>query len=121
MIRGSVNGGARGLLRRLWDGDVDLAKTYWLFGYVIAFVVGLLLTMATVLLVGWGLMGVQALMLAYSVTWAVACWRSAGKYQGPRVWAWASRATIILQPVIVTTAVSWSALMVVFALLPYAR
>lgn len=116
-----MNGETRGLLKRLWAGEVGLAMTYWLFGYVLAFVVGLVATMAVLLTVNSALMGVQALMLAYSVVWAVACWRSASKYQGPRIWAWVGKATIILQPVIITTAVSWSALLVVFALLPFAR
>lgn len=94
---GYVDGETCGLLKRIWTGDVGLAKTYWIFGYVLSCVGGLVATMAVLLTAaasvdgcsssdGGVFRGLGRRMLA-----------SASQYRSPCIWAWAGKATIIRQ------------------------
>ena len=82
---------------RHWRGDFSLAKSYWLNGVVILgfgvnVVVEVAMTAALLALRGQPvvavvvLLGEIALGLAAYIWALVGIWRSAAKYQGPRVW-----------------------------------
>lgn len=80
------------LLRRLWRGEVPLARAFWEY----AIVYGLLLNLATTI-ASFALFAAKApaaygvmlflLPLPYNLLALVAVWRSAGRYRGPRHWA----------------------------------
>lgn len=75
------------LLRDLWRGDVSLVKTYWIYGVLVSVVLGALLNvMIRAQSVGFAFTLVWMAATVYGVFMAVAVWRSAGKYQGPKVW-----------------------------------
>lgn len=83
------------LLSRLWNGEISLPVTYWIWG-----VVGNRVTFAAVLVAGDSfasplfMVGVVACYLAYFVVTAVAIWRSSARYRGPRIWADLSRVSL---------------------------
>jgi len=64
-------------------GEFGLAKTYWLFGVVPAFFVGLAMrVVSTSSSVFW----IGALFIAYQLILLVAIWNAGKKYKGSRVW-----------------------------------
>ncbi len=87
--------------KRLWAGDVPLIQAFWDY----AIIYGLLLNLITdfvfyTLLVNDGntalIVLAFALPIPYNVLVAVAVWRSAGCYPGPKKWAeWARVGTVI--------------------------
>jgi len=96
------------LVRDLWQGDVPLVKTFWLFGVVVG--VGFAIVFAYIeyqsegLSEGFGfayIIGSRLFCFVYVVFINIAIWRSANKYRGPKWWA-------ILAKVMVV--VIWSAL-----------
>lgn len=86
------------LVRDLWTGDVPLAKAFWEFGVLYAILLSAASTMGSLAL--WSLdqmvLGfiVHVLPTPYAVLTFFAVWRSAGKYQGDRMWAGMARAAI---------------------------
>lgn len=82
------------VLARLWHGECGLARTYWLFGWMVAAAwVG-----ANALLNGmahrspgvvWSTADVAAdvIYLAYLGVWTIGLWRTAQIYKGRRAWA----------------------------------
>jgi hypothetical protein len=80
---------------KLAQGEVSLAKTYWLFG-----VIGTSILSAPFAIVTQG--GIPAILFvlifcAYIIFINISIWRSADKYQGLKFWALLSKAFIILQ------------------------
>ncbi|MBG0789473.1 MAG: hypothetical protein H0S80_03130 [Desulfovibrionaceae bacterium] len=89
------------LFKRLWRGEIGLARTFWIYG----FAVGFCLRLIPLLLVGLlgpnpafvlALMVYALFLIAYQVFIAVAIWRSAGRYQGNRAWAFLAKAMVVL-------------------------
>jgi len=85
------------LLKELWRGDVPLVKTYWIYGVVVSAVLSVLLRVL------WGMPAVNSVFAlvwiattVYGVFIAVAVWRSAGKYQGPKVWMILARVMAVM-------------------------
>jgi len=81
----------KGFFKKLQDGDYGLAKTYWLYGIVVSIVGNVL--QRTIL----AAMGKDGILLAFIIELIFVIyyvffqlpglWRSAKKYQGPKVWA----------------------------------
>jgi len=95
-----------GLFARHWRGDYSLARSYWVNGALIFhlginMILCIVLTIvlatlrgktALVLIVGFG----EIALLVAAYVWAlVGVWRSARKYQGPRIWPILARLAII--------------------------
>ena len=76
-------------LTRLWRGQIPLGMTYWVWGVLLnAFMRNLLIQGAT-----------TPYRVTYFVYYAfimVAIWRSAGRYQGRRIWMMLARVSVIL-------------------------
>jgi hypothetical protein len=79
-------------LRRLWNGDLPLAQAFWNW----AVVGGILVNVPTSILFLALIMGNRiaaafvvgyAVSLPYNIVAAVGVWRSAGRYEGERLWA----------------------------------
>ena len=90
-----------GVFRRVWRGEARLWVAFWIWGVGgnMAWL-GLL-----VLVVGTTRLGtvpepwawpVYLASLAWFVFVSVAIWRSAGRYEGPRVWAVLARAGVLV-------------------------
>lgn len=80
---------------KLMQGEVSLAKTYWLFGVVGISILSIPFAIATpgstpaILLV--------LLFSVYVIFINISIWRSASKHQGVNFWAFLSKASIVLQ------------------------
>ena len=90
----------------LWRGEIGLAITYWVFWvlgscviYMIAGALTAAITSGVVLVLG------RLTAVSYAVFVSVAIWRSAGLYQGPRLWAVLARVAVVLGAVQLLAAV----------------
>jgi len=73
-----------GFLSKLVNGDLGLAKTYWLFGVV----GGQLTTLLLLVITDEALMLVYTFVcVAYQIAVLIGIWRAATKYKGPKYWA----------------------------------
>ncbi len=97
------------LVQRLWGGEIPLFEAFWHY----AIVYGLLINLVTsalflALFVSDAPPAVLVLAfllpLPYNFLVAVAVWRSAGRYKGPRKWADLAKAGTILWLVALTVA-----------------
>lgn len=92
------------LIKRLWRGDESLVTTYWLYGVGVSVLINLLF-----LLVAYNAVALTrvrgheaispvlvVLAVAYAVYSGVAIWRSAGKYQGARIWSVLARVAVVV-------------------------
>lgn len=78
---------------RLSKGEFGLAKTYWLYGVLVGFVVGLALKPITSI----GLMTIIMLFYtAYQVLVAMGVWRAANGYEGKKSWAVLAKIAVVL-------------------------
>ena len=90
-------------LARLWAGSYSLPLTYWGWAVGGTLVWRLILalmnaTISPTAALAWFVAVLTLLaFVAYLVTTAVAVWRSAGHYQGPRVWAMLARVAVAVQ------------------------
>jgi len=83
----------------LWRGEVPLAKTGWLYGFLGL----LLLAFPIILLSGLGLVSaarpllltLSAAILLYAPFIAVAIWRSAGNYRGKFAWGLLAKGSVL--------------------------
>ena len=83
----------------LWRGEVPLAKTGWLYGFLGL----LLLAFPIILLSGLGLVSaarpllltLSAAILIYAPFIAVAIWRSAGNYRGKFAWRLLAKGSVL--------------------------
>jgi hypothetical protein len=79
---------------RLANGDLGLARTYWLCGVLVALVVSLISSFITSTRVITVFMAIYT--IGYGVPWALGTWRAARKYEGPKIWAVLARVAIVL-------------------------
>ena len=80
----SVPNNDKGFISKLSNGDFGLAKTYWLYGVVVGFVVQLVMKSITSI----GLLLIVMLAYtAYEIPVIIGTWHAADKYKGPKVWA----------------------------------
>jgi hypothetical protein len=89
-----------GILGRLWRGEIPLATAYWGWGVAGNFVGIVVLTLAEAIAPAVLLALLIVLHLAFSVVICVAIWRSAGRYDGPHVWASLARFAIVFGPLL---------------------
>ena len=80
-------------IKKVWRGNLPLSMTFWAFGVggYIALVVLMLAPLVIVNVLGY------ALSLAYVIFIPVAIWRSAGKYDGSRLWPVLAKLVAALQ------------------------
>lgn len=108
-IAAPAKGGS--FVARHWRGDISLPKSYWLNG-VLLFGLGINAILAIVFLIAvnlllhnlgaaWGIGIVYIALNCGAWVWAVVgVWRSASKYQGPRVWSVLAKIAIVLGVVV---------------------
>lgn len=88
-------------VKQLWRGDVPLFKTYWVFGFAVSILLNAIM-MFVVALQGEMpsleplFLGLWVFTTLYGLFMAVAIWRSAGKYEGPKHWGLLARAVVVL-------------------------
>ncbi len=87
--------GTAGLVARLWRGELSLPVTFWAFGFVPNFVIGLLLA-ALSTRTSQLARGVTYLYLGYYALMVIAIWRSSERYTGPKVWRVLARVMVML-------------------------
>ena len=81
--------------KNFWGGNFSLPVSYWLFGFVYSFIIGLVIIFIG-MIIGfsenmWGI-----LILPWTIFWAVGCWRSADKYKGLMLWHVLAKISIVL-------------------------
>ena len=83
---------SKGFFRFLMAGNFGLAKTYWLFGVLVAAVYYFLMEY-----IGYGLLFwiISIPYLFYWVAVSVGIWNAAGKYRGNPIWALLARIAVI--------------------------
>jgi len=90
----------------LWRGDIRLPVSFWVYGYVIPFFIGLVFAVLGFELTP-GSLSAQLYVvgvLCYAFFWGVGTWRSANKYEGAKIWATAAKIWIAF-PLVVLIAV----------------
>jgi len=90
-----------GLVKRLWRGEVSLARTYWVYGVAVNIFIQSSVLLLSVLVesmpvLAFSLLGMIAFSLVYMVFISVAIWRSSNRYQGNRAWAFLAKAAVVL-------------------------
>jgi hypothetical protein len=113
----SRNGIGMKWIAKLWRGEFDLGKAFWVFGILIPvlwyFVSKFLIAALLVVMLAFGLSGSSAsngplaaslfvlaamvvITLAYQVLAGVGIWRSARKFEGDTAYAFLARGVIVL-------------------------
>jgi hypothetical protein len=98
---GLAYAGAMTRLRALWLGELPLREAFWTYAVAIALVVNLTTTLLLLALLLWeqpwaALFVGYALAVPYNVLALVGVWRSAARYQGPRVHADLARIVTVI-------------------------
>lgn len=83
----------KGFFGKLSSGDFGLAKTYWLYGVLVGFV--LKITMKSIESIG-VLVIVMLVYSAYEIPVLMGTWRAATKYKGSKIWAVLAKVVCIL-------------------------
>lgn len=82
-----------GFFIKLSRGDYGLAKTYWLYGIAVGFVVSI----AFSIIKSPGMIAIALLAyVAYEIPVLIGIWHSATKYTGPKVWAVLAKVACVL-------------------------
>jgi hypothetical protein len=89
------------IVRRLWAGEVPLARAFWSYAVIGGTALnGLttLLAMALLTMDAPATVAIAAFVLPvpYNLLVLVAVWRSAGAYQGSRIWADLARMGVVI-------------------------
>jgi len=83
---------SRGFFGKLVNGDYGLAKTYWLFGVLVAAIVIVVINVP--MPIGWYLtIGIAA--IPYNILVYIGIWAAANKYQGHKAWAVLAKIAVI--------------------------
>ena len=82
-------------LKKFWGGNFSLPVSYWLFGFVYSFIIGLVIIFIG-MIIGFSENMWGVVILPWTVFWAVGCWRSADKYKGLTVWQVLAKISIVL-------------------------
>ncbi len=94
-------------LNILWRGEIPLGRTYWVFGvfffglltrpgYFIIPIVSGSANLEPSASIVFGRMAYAIFVLAYTVFISVAIWRSAGRFEGPPIWAVLARVMAVI-------------------------
>jgi hypothetical protein len=92
-----TSSGDTGFWGKLINGDYGLAKTYWLYGVLVGFIVNL--AMKPITSVGL-LIFLTLTYTAYEIPVIIGTWRAANKYEGAKVWATLAKCAITLGAII---------------------
>lgn len=84
---------SKGFVSKLVNGDFGLAKTYWLYGFVVGIVINVLTRIVPSL---GALTVILALAIPYQVMVLLGVWRAADKYQGRKAWAILAKIAAVL-------------------------
>jgi len=92
-----------GRIARLWNGELRLAESFWLWGVVGTLTISLgSQFLLTRMIVGGFVSGLPffsylfvLIGVGYLALVAVGIWRSATTYAGPKVWSWLSRGVVV--------------------------
>jgi|GEM_PF-845416 len=95
----SGQGGFKGFLKQLSDGDFGLAKTFWLYGVFCSLLASGLMSLVGV--IGPGVISVFAglmflFYLYYYYFVLVGTWNSSDQYSGPALWAVLAKINVVL-------------------------
>ena len=95
------------LVKHLWAGDLPLRRAFWDYAVFYGLLVNVITDVAFfALLMNDGNMALVALAFAvpipYNILVAVAVWRSAGRYQGPKKWAELARVGTVIWMTVLT-------------------
>ena len=79
-------------MRLLWNGRLPLGKVFWWFAIIWGTALNIAATLLAMAVLAANLSAVLAVIVAalpipYNLVVLVAVWRSAGGYQGPKIWA----------------------------------
>ena len=97
---------------RHWRGELSLARSYWLNGFLIVSVGGAVIFYVTPLMLALVVFGLRYTPLEWVLAlsflaWFGLCvwawggiWRSAGNYRGPRIWPIAARIAVVVGTVV---------------------
>jgi hypothetical protein len=92
-VTNSVATTEKGFFGNLSNGDFGLAKTYWLYGVLVGFVVNIAMTPITSI----GLLIIVMLAYtAYEIPVIMGTWRAAKKYEGSKIWAVLAKIAVVL-------------------------
>ena len=83
-------------LTGLWRGETPLWAAYWVFGLGGALTGRILLALAELSSSRALFVFVSLVVIVYSILVLVGIWRSAGHYQGRRLWASLARIAVVL-------------------------
>lgn len=88
---------ARGFFSKLYNGEYSLARTFWLYYFLVTFLIGLLQGAFAATVVGM-LLGIALGIfgLVYSIICVVGIWRAASKYTGFKLWAILAKIYVVL-------------------------
>ena len=83
------------LFLAFWNGDVSLAKSYWLIGVLLTIGVVLVATFL-VIAVGLPYEAMFGIYIPWVIYITVGIWRSADKYKGPKFWAILAKIAMVI-------------------------
>ena len=103
------------LIGRTWNGEVALAKAYWVYSAIGGLAFGLLRGLAETLAAGQNAPAFDLLLLGTNLTWyayigfmAVAVWRCADSYPGPWIWAGLAKTSVVLGILMAASEIIWA-------------
>jgi hypothetical protein len=86
---------------KLARGEYGLAKTYWLYGVLVGFVVNIVFSVVQ----SPGIIAIGLVVYtAYGVPVIMGIWRAAAKYTGPKIWAILAKIACVLDAFMLLTA-----------------
>lgn len=95
--RQAASPGSGGFFKKLYWGEYSLARTFWLYYFLVTFLIGLLQSAFAATVVGMLLSVALGIFgLVYSVLCVVGIWRAASKYTGFKLWAVLAKIYVVL-------------------------
>ncbi|MDO8846228.1 hypothetical protein [Methylicorpusculum sp.] len=95
----SIQPSTGGFFSKLANGDFGLAKTYWLYGVLVSFIITNILVKVITSISA--LVTFMIIFTAYQIPVNMGIWRASDKYQGPNVWAMLAKIGVVLSCIVV--------------------
>ncbi|NOR68935.1 MAG: hypothetical protein GQ532_04455 [Methylomarinum sp.] len=89
---------------QLKNGDLGLAKTFWLYWIGAGFLLNLISFVADPLGPIFAIV-LAVINLSYNMFIMFACWNAATKYKGPKIWKWLMKTVVVLLVIAIILAV----------------
>ena len=83
-------------IKKLINGEFSLAKTFWLYGFIVIGALGCIGGGLLVYQMFYGLFAVILVGLIYFVIQSIGLWRASSKYCGLKIWSVLSKFWVIL-------------------------